>query len=173
MSRLPVAGFAAAAVLFIADQAAKYGVTQVLGLDELTNAREITPFFNLQFVANRGVSLGLLHASNDTSRWLLVAMTGLIALGVLVWMLREPKRIEQIALGCVFGGALGNILDRMRLGYVVDFADFHIGAWQPFLVFNVADAAITVGVLVLFVRALLVRDKPRAERASVENSGNA
>ncbi|SDA17327.1 signal peptidase II [Sphingomonas sp. NFR15] len=173
MSRLPIAGFAAAAVLFIADQAAKYGVTQVLGLDELTNAREITPFFNLQFVANRGVSLGLLHASTDMMRWMLVAMTGLIAVGVLVWMLREPKRIEQIALGCVLGGAIGNILDRVRLGYVVDFADFHIGTWQPFLVFNVADAAITVGVLVLFVRALLVRDKPRAERASVENSGNA
>ncbi|WP_242149729.1 signal peptidase II [Sphingomonas sp. BAUL-RG-20F-R05-02] len=177
MSRLPAAGFAAAALLFVADQAAKYGITQVLRLDDLTAAREITPFFNLQFVANHGVSLGLLHASNDTSRWLLVAMTGLIALGVLVWMLREPKRIEQIALGCVLGGALGNILDRVRLGYVVDFADFHIGAWQPFLVFNVADAAITVGVLVLFVRALLVRDKPRGERHaaqdSVETSGNA
>lgn len=173
MSKLPFAGFAAAALLFVADQASKYGVTHVLGLDDLTNAREITPFFNLQFVANRGVSLGLLHASNDTSRWLLVVMTGLIAAGVLVWMLREPKRIEQIALGCVLGGALGNILDRVRLGYVVDFADFHIGAWQPFLVFNVADAAITVGVLVLFVRALLVRDKPRAERDSVETSGNA
>jgi signal peptidase II len=172
MSRLPVAGFAAAALLFVADQASKYGVTQVLRLDELTSAREITSFFNLQFVANHGVSLGLLHANSDTSRWLLVAMTGVIALGVLVWMLREPKRIEQIALG-VLGGALGNILDRVRLGYVVDFADFHIGAWQPFLVFNVADAAITVGVLVLFVRALLVRDKPRATRDSVETSGNA
>lgn len=173
MSRLPLAGFAAAAVLFVADQASKYGVTQVLRLDDLTGAREITAFFNLQFVANRGVSLGLLHANSDPSRWMLVGMTGLIALGVLVWMLREGKRIEQIALGCVLGGALGNILDRVRLGYVVDFADFHIGAWQPFLVFNVADAAITVGVLVLFVRALLVRDKPRAKRDSVETSGNA
>jgi signal peptidase II len=173
MSRVPVAGFAAAAALFVADQAAKYGITQVLRLDDLTAAREITSFFNLQFVANHGVSLGLLHANSDTSRWLLVAMTGLIALGVLVWMLRETKRIEQIALGCVLGGALGNILDRVRLGYVVDFADFHIGGWQPFLVFNVADAAITIGVLVLFVRALLVRDKPRATRDSVETSGNA
>jgi signal peptidase II len=170
MSKLPLPGFAAAALLFVADQAAKYGVTQVMGLNELTLEHYVTGFFNIRFVANRGVSLGLLHADSDTMRWGLVVMTGLIAAGVLTWMLRERNRVEQIALGCVFGGAIGNIVDRVRLGYVVDFADFHIGAWQPFLVFNVADAAITIGVLVLFVRALLVRDKPRAERASVENS---
>ena len=55
--------------------------------------------------------------------------------------------------------ALGNILDRVRLGYVVDFADLHFGEWRPFLVFNVADAAITIGVLILLVRALLIREK--------------
>ena len=66
-----------------------------------------------------------------------------------------------LALGWVLGGALGNILDRIRFGFVVDFADLHIGDWRPFLVFNVADAAITVGVLVLLVRALLTRDKPQ------------
>ncbi|MDO7844517.1 signal peptidase II [Sphingomonas immobilis] len=170
MSKLPIAGLAAALVLFVADQAAKYGVTEVMGLNELTLEHYVTSFFNIRFVANRGVSLGLLHADSDTMRWALVVMTGLIAGGVLVWMLREKNRVEQIALGSVLGGALGNILDRVRLGYVVDFLDFHIGAWQPFLVFNTADVMITMGVLVLFARALLVRDKPRAERASVENS---
>jgi signal peptidase II len=84
-------------------------------------------------------------------------------------MLREPNKQDQVALGLVFGGALGNILDRVRFGYVVDFADLHFGAWRPFLVFNVADAAITIGVLILLVRALLVRDKPRAGRDPVEN----
>jgi len=84
-------------------------------------------------------------------------------------MWRERNRQDQFALGMIAGGALGNILDRVRFGYVVDFADLHFGAWRPFLVFNVAVAAITIGVLVLLVRALLVRDKPRAERASVEN----
>jgi signal peptidase II len=62
-------------------------------------------------------------------------------------------------LGAILGGALGNIVDRVRFGYVVDFADLHFGDWRPFLVFNVADAAITLGVLVLLVRALLMRDK--------------
>uniref|UniRef100_UPI0035CADA3F signal peptidase II n=1 Tax=uncultured Sphingomonas sp. TaxID=158754 RepID=UPI0035CADA3F len=160
--KLPLAGLATAAALFVVDQATKYGVTDVMKLDEMTNAHFVTSFFNVRFVANRGVSLGLLHADTDTTRWLLVLMTGAIALGVLVWMLREPKRADQAALGLVLGGAFGNILDRIRLGYVVDFADLHFGAWQPFLVFNVADAAISIGVLILLARALLVRDRPNA-----------
>lgn len=163
-----------ALVLFGVDQAAKYGVTALLKLNELTSEHYVTSFFNLRFVANRGVSLGLLHADTDTMRWLLVLMTGVIAAGVLVWMLRERNRADQAALGLVLGGAVGNILDRVRLGYVVDFADLHIdgswGSWQPFLVFNVADAAITIGVLILFARALLVRDGP--SKGSGTDSGH-
>ena len=122
-------------------------------------------------VAGRGTTLLLatkneLAADGTLQRWALVALTSAIAVGVAVWMTRERNRADQIALGCVLGGALGNILDRARLGYVVDFADLHFGEWRPFLVFNVADAAITIGVLVLLVRALLVRDKA----APVENS---
>ena len=85
--------------------------------------------------------------------------TAIIATGVAVWIRRETQKPELIGLGLVLGGALGNILDRVRLGYVVDFADLHFGEWRPFLVFNVADAAITVGVLILLVRALLIREK--------------
>jgi signal peptidase II len=158
--KLPFAGLATAIVLFVIDQAAKLGVTEGLKLNAMTDAHYVTSFFNLRFVANQGVSLGLLHADTDTMRWLLVAMTGVIALGVLVWMWRETNRWEQAALGLVLGGAAGNILDRVRLGYVVDFADLHFGSWQPFLVFNIADAAISIGVVILFARALLVREKP-------------
>ena len=168
--KLPVAGLASAALLFVVDQAAKYSITDVLKLDEPTAEHFVTAFFNLRFVANRGVSLGLLTAGSDASRWLLVLMTGAIAAGVLFWMLRERNRVDQMALGLVLGGAMGNILDRIRLGYVVDFADLHFGAWQPFLVFNVADAAITIGVLILFARALLVREKP--PRDSQPDSGH-
>jgi signal peptidase II len=169
MKKLPVIGLVTGAVLFVIDQATKYGVTEMLGLNELTDGRTITSFFTLRFVANRGVSLGLLHADTEAMRWGLVALTAAIAVGVLIWMLREPNKQDQVGLGLVLGGAIGNILDRVRFGYVVDFADFHIGAWRPFLVFNVADAAITIGVLILLVRALLVRDKPRAGRDPVEN----
>jgi len=169
MRKLPVVGLVTGTILFIADQAAKYGVTQGLGLDEMSEGRVINSIFTLRFVPNHGVSLGMLHADTEAMRWGLVALTAAIAVGVLVWMFREPNPQDQVGLGLVMGGAIGNILDRVRFGYVVDFADLHFGTWSPFLVFNVADAAITLGVLILLVRALLVRDKPRAGRASVEN----
>jgi len=159
MRRLPAAGLATAAVLFALDQLSKVGVTRGLGLDSLDDAVPITSFFNLRFVPNRGVSLSLLHADNDAMRWALVALTGAIAAGVAVWMFRERNPQDRMALGLILGGALGNIADRVRLGYVIDFADLHFGEWRPFLIFNVADAAITIGVLVLLVRAFLMRDK--------------
>ena len=165
MRNLPKAGFATAAALFLADQLTKWAVTKPLGIDSLGDARTITSFFDLRFVPNIGISLGLLPADGHLTRWALVLLTGAISVGVAVWMTREKNPADQIALGFVLGGAVGNILDRIRLGYVVDFADLHIGEWRPFLVFNVADAAITVGVLVLLVRALLVREKPPVENS--------
>ncbi|MGE7206832.1 signal peptidase II [Sphingomonas sp. NPDC019816] len=160
MAKLPARGLATAAILFVVDQLIKWAVTGPMSLRALGDVREITSFFNLRFVPNYGISLGLLTADSNASRWALVAMTGAIALAVAFWMTRERNPFDQIALGCVLGGALGNIIDRVRFGYVVDFADLHFGEWRPFLVFNVADAAITIGVLVLLARALLVRDRP-------------
>jgi signal peptidase II len=160
MRKLPVIGLLVAVLLFVVDQVTKYLVTDVLALDYLSAAREVTPFFALRFVANHGISLGLLHADSDTMRWALVVLTGAIATGVLVWLFRERNRADQIGLGLVLGGAIGNIVDRVRFGYVVDFADLHFGEWRPFLIFNVADAAITVGVVILIVRALFSRDAP-------------
>lgn len=160
MANLPARGLATAAILFVVDQLIKWAVTGPMSLRALGDVREITSFFNLRFVPNYGISLGLLTADSNASRWALVAMTGAIALAVAFWMTRERNPVDQVALGCVLGGALGNIIDRVRFGYVVDFADLHFGEWRPFLVFNVADAAITIGVLVLLARALLVRDRP-------------
>lgn len=151
-----------AALVFAVDQAMKYWVTGPLGIARLGDVREVLPVFALRFVPNVGVSLGLLPAGGDWTRWALVALTGGIALGVLWWMTKERNRQDLVALGLILGGAFGNILDRIRFGYVVDFADLHFGEFRPFLVFNVADAAITVGVLVLLVRALLVRERPAA-----------
>ncbi|CAN5539403.1 signal peptidase II [soil metagenome] len=170
MKNIPLFGLLTAAIVFAVDQAVKYAITGPLGLDYLGAVRTIVPIFDLRFVPNEGVSLGLLRTGSDAMRWGLVALTAAIAVGVLVWMVRERNRQDLLALGLVLGGALGNILDRIRFGYVVDFADLHFGDFRPFLVFNVADTAITVGVLVLLVRALLVRDKPAEARVSVENS---
>jgi signal peptidase II len=88
---------------------------------------------------------------------MLVAVTAAIALAVGVWITREKNRVDQIALGMVLGGALGNILDRVRHGYVTDFADLHFGEWRPFLIFNVGDAAISIAVVILLLRAFLTR----------------
>jgi signal peptidase II len=169
--RVRLWGFATALVVFVVDQAVKLLVTQGLGIRQLGDTMEVLPIFRLRFVPNVGVSLGLLPAGSDAARWALVALTAAIAIGVGIWMTRERNRADLIALGLVLGGALGNILDRVRLGYVTDYADLHFGAWSPFLVFNVADAGITIGVLILLVRALLMRDKPKKPKtpASVEN----
>ena len=147
-----------AIIVFIFDQLTKWIVSVPLAL-QARGQMEILPIFNLTWVENNGISLGLLNATTPTGRWMLVAMTAAIAIGVAWWITREEKRGDQLALSLVLGGALGNIVDRVRHGYVVDFADLHFGAFRPFLVFNVADAAISIGVVILLLRAFLVREK--------------
>ena len=145
--------------IFLFDQLTKWIVTGPLGVDQVGDQMELLPVFNLTYVQNHGISLGLLHAEGDTGRWLLVAMTAAIAVGVAWWIARETRRGDQLALSLILGGALGNIVDRSRLGFVTDFADLHFGAFRPFLVFNVADAAISIGVIILLLRAFLIKDK--------------
>ncbi len=151
-------GLILAFAILIADQIVKYVVTGPLGVDDYGKSIELLPFFNLTYTRNYGVSMGFLHASTDVMRWGLVALTVGLSVGVVAWMWKEKRRADILGLGLVLGGALGNIVDRSRLGYVVDFADLHFGEIRPFLIFNVADAAITIGVLTLLVRALLMRD---------------
>ena len=153
-----IVGLSVAAAIFAADQGAKWIVTHVFELEQ-RQAIEIVPFFDLRWVENHGVSMGLLTASSETARWLLVGLTAAISIFVAAWLWREKRRDDSLALAFVLGGALGNIVDRIRFGYVVDYADLHFGEIQPFLVFNVGDAAITIGVLLLLVRALLTRER--------------
>jgi signal peptidase II len=160
-------GFGVALAVLIVDQAAKWAVTGPLELARRgADGIELLPFFRLQWVENPGISMSIVTAGSDTERWLLVGLTAAIAAFVSIWLWREKKRDDVVALGLVLGGALGNILDRARLGYVLDFADLHFGEVHPFLVFNVGDAAITIGVLLLLLRALLTRDRkaPREEK---------
>src|SRR6218665_31195 len=145
-------------LIFAFDQAVKWVVTYPLNLQGQPNwIIKITDFFQLRWVENNGVSLGLMSATSFWGRWLLVLLTGAIATFVTFWLWKERKRADSVALALVLGGALGNILDRIRLGYVVDYADLHFGEFRPFLVFNVADAAITIGVLLLLFRAQIGR----------------
>ena len=151
-------GFGIALLVFALDQLTKWVVAGPLELQSVGQI-VLLPIFNLSWTENYGISLGLLNAKTEVGRWMLVAVTGAIAIGVAIWIGREKQRGDQLALGMVLGGALGNILDRVRFGYVVDFADLHFGGFRPFLVFNVADAAISIGVVILLLRAFLIRDE--------------
>lgn len=157
-----IQGIILALVIFAVDQAVKYMVVVPLSL-ESRRSIELVPFFNLTWAENYGVSLGMLTAQNEHQRWLLVALTALIAAIVLVWIYREKLRGDIMALAMILGGALGNILDRARLGYVIDYADLHFGDFRPFLIFNLADAMITIGVLILLARALFIGEDKRKE----------
>lgn len=164
-------GLALAAIIAIVDQVVKMYVVGPLALRQVGRI-DLLPFFDLTYTENRGVSLGMFQANSMETRWALVALTAGIAVVVLVWMMREKKFGDIAGLALILGGALGNIRDRFELGYVIDYADFHIGDFRPFLIFNIADAAITIGVVIILARSLLVRDKedtetgeaPRGER---------
>ena len=151
-------GLSIAIAIFVIDQFVKWFVINPLRLRDVMVV-DLLPFFDLRYTENRGVSLGMFEATSLEMRWLLVVVTALIALVVLVWMMREKVLGDIIGLGLILGGALGNIRDRYHLGYVIDYADFHIGDFRPFLIFNVADAAITIGVVIILARSFFVREK--------------
>ena len=144
-ARPRITGLVLAGLVFWLDQWLKRQVAGPWGLRELGDHFDLLPFFDLTRTHNYGVSLGLLLANSMEMRWGLVALTTAIAAIVFVWLLRERKLGDIVPLAMVLGGALGNILDRIKFGYVLDYADFHIGDFRPFLIFNLADAAITVG----------------------------
>lgn len=157
-----VFGLSFALFVFAADQALKWFIIGPLNLRAVGNIH-LLPIFDLTWTENRGVSMGFLTAGSDMERWLLVGFTATIATVVAVWLWRERRMGDTLALGLVLGGALGNITDRVRFGYVVDFLDLHFGEWRPFLVFNLADAAISIGVVILLLRALFSRSDRRPD----------
>jgi signal peptidase II len=164
-------GYGLALLVFAIDRGLKALLLGPVALDH-RDAIPILPIFALRFTQNFGVSLGLFTATSAQMRLILIGVTGAIALGVGVWLMVERRRADVIGLALVLGGALGNIYDRVVHGYVIDYADLHIGEWRPFLIFNLADAAITFGVLILLARSLLSGEKPRktAAKTPTENS---
>jgi signal peptidase II len=152
-------GYGLALLVFALDRGLKAFLLGPIGLDRVEAIR-LLPVFNLRFTQNFGVSLGLFTADTQQMRWILIGVTGAIALGVATWLMIERRRADVIGLALVLGGALGNIYDRVVYGFVIDYADLHIGAWRPFLIFNLADTAITIGVLILLARSLLSGEKP-------------
>lgn len=159
MKRARIEGVALALVIFVIDRAVKALMVGPLALRE-RGVIDLLPMFDLRYAENYGVSFGMFSATSLEMRVGLIALTALIATGVFIWMLRETARGDILGLGLVLGGAIGNIYDRLSFGYVIDYADLHIGEWRPFQIFNLADVAITFGVLILLARSFKSREKP-------------
>lgn len=145
-------GVGVAALVFIVDLASKLWVLDGLAL-EATGPIRITPFLDFILVWNRGVSYGLFQQDSDLGRWLLVGVTVVATIALAAWMVRTTSRLSAVALGLVVGGAVGNGVDRVVYGAVVDFVHFHVADFSWY-VFNVADAAIVAGAALIVLEAL-------------------
>lgn len=151
LGKLRSAGLVTALSVLVLDQLSKWWMlTDVLSPPTLV---KITPFFNLVLTWNRGISFGLFKADSPWGTWALVAVAALIVVFLGRWMYQGESRASVLAIGLIIGGAVGNVIDRVRFGAVVDFLDFHL-AGTHFPAFNVADAAITIGAAALVLEAL-------------------
>ncbi len=154
-------GLALAAVVIVLDQVSKWWI--LTGVMAPPRIIEVTPFFNLVLVWNRGVSFGILSQGSAWMPWLLSALAAAICVGLVIWLRRVDGSWLAAALGLIIGGAVGNVVDRVRFGAVLDFLDVHAAGFH-WPAFNVADSAITVGVAILLVDALIAgRDERKVE----------
>ncbi len=151
-------GLAVAAVVLVLDQLSKWWI-RVVVMDP-PRSIEVTPFFNLVYARNTGVSFSMFRADSLIGQLILSAVALFIVAGLLIWMRRLARLWPVAALGLIVGGAIGNVIDRLRLRFVFDFLDFHWNGYH-FAAFNLADTAITVGVAMLLIDGLF----GRAEKA--------
>jgi signal peptidase II len=150
-------GLAVAVVVAALDQLAKYRVLEFFGADGCGTAHErVTSFFDLVLTCNRGVSFGLFNQGTEWTGLLLTLLAVAIIVVLVWWLARVNSGLLAVAIGLIIGGAVGNVLDRVFLGGVVDFLDFHLGAWH-WPAFNLADSAICIGVAAMLLDSLLLR----------------
>jgi signal peptidase II len=140
-------GFLLAALVLVVDQASKLTLLYLTDL-RLTYPWTLTSILDFTVVWNRGISYGLFQQDTELGRWVLTGIKVVAAVILSFWLRRAENRAEAIGIGLIIGGALGNAIDRMAHGAVFDFVHFHIGTFSWY-VFNVADAAIVVGVTLM------------------------
>lgn len=146
-------------VTIILDQASKLWIVHGVALPKRLGGRiEISGIFDLTYTENRGISFGL-FAGGVTSRIILSAVSIVVSLFIIRWLTQVERPVTATGAGLILGGAIGNLIDRVFYGFVVDFLDFS-GLGFPYI-FNVADAAINVGVALLFLDALVLERRGR------------
>lgn len=145
-----------ALVILIVDQVSKYWVVEVFDLAHRGPVQVAGPLW-LSMVWNSGVSFGLLSGQAELTRWALTAFGFIVAAALAVWVRKADRALTAAALGCIIGGAVGNAIDRLRYGHVADFIDVS-RLYFPW-VFNVADAAINIGVVLLILDAVVRRER--------------
>ena len=141
-----------ALIILIADQFTKVMIT---GYYQLGDSTTVTRFFNVVRAHNSGAAFSFLAGASGWQRWFFTAI-GILAALFIVWMLRShaSQKLFAFAIACILGGAVGNVIDRVAYGYVVDFLQFHYAGWY-FPSFNVADSAITIGAIALILDEVL------------------
>lgn len=150
---------ALAAVVILADQASKWAIGRLLQDGQVI---ELTSFFNLVTAWNTGVSFSMLQGAGP---WLLIVAATAVSLVLVGWLTKLTTPLPALAVGLVIGGALGNVIDRVRMGAVFDFLDFYLGNWH-WPAFNLADSAISIGVVLLLLDGLFHRaDQGKTERS--------
>lgn len=141
-------GLVVAAGVALLDQVSKLVILE--GILDPPRVIQVTPFFNLVVVWNRGISFGIFDSGAAWMPVVLSVLALIITVALVIWLRRTDRRLTAIAIGLVIGGALGNVIDRVRFGAVLDFLDFHAFGWH-WPAFNVADSAITIGVVLILL----------------------
>ena len=149
------------AVVIVLDLCTKQWASASL---ELYRPQEVLSWLNITLAHNYGAAFSFLSDAGGWQRWFFIVLASAISLVLLVWLLRLARRewITALGLALVLGGAIGNLVDRIRLGYVVDFIDVHFSGWH-YPAFNVADSAITCGVILLLLDTLLINSARKVE----------
>lgn len=145
---------AAISLVIFLDQLSKYFISHSFYLGETFR---IFSWLNFSFQQNQGAAFSFLSHSNGWQIYLLIAIAILVCFGMILWLWSQSKqnKWQALAIGLIVGGAIGNLIDRLRFGYVIDFIDFHLGNWH-YATFNIADSAITIGVGILVIVLLFV-----------------
>ncbi len=145
-------GLIVAVVVVVLDQGSKWWILEQV-MQPVPHVVEVTSFFNLVLVWNFGVSFGTFAGGGALMPYILSAIAAVIAVCLIFWLRQAERRLIALALGFIIGGAVGNVVDRLMHGAVVDFLDFHLAGWH-FWAFNVADSGISVGVVLLLIDGL-------------------